>query len=107
MLSIINRIYDTIVKRKDADPKSSYVAGLFAKGSKKIAQKIGEEATETVLASAGGNKQEIVSESADLLFHLLVLWAAHDIKPDDIAEELTKREGMSGLDEKAQRTKNH
>jgi phosphoribosyl-ATP pyrophosphohydrolase len=104
MLSVLNRIYDTILGRRSADAKSSYVASLFAKGPKKMAQKIGEEATEVVLAASGGKAVEIVSESADLLFHLLVLWAAHGITPDDVATELAKREGISGIDEKAQRT---
>lgn len=105
MLTIIQRIYDTIVSRRQADPKSSYVAGLFAKGNNKIAQKIGEEATEVVLASAGGDRQEVIYESADLLFHLMVLWAAHDVTPEEVAAELSRREGMSGIDEKAQRAK--
>ena len=105
MMAILSRLYVTILERRKADAKSSYVAGLFAKGPKKIAQKIGEEATEVVLASSGGEKQEIVSESADLLFHLLVLWAAHGITPEDVANELTRREGVSGIDEKAQRVK--
>jgi phosphoribosyl-ATP pyrophosphohydrolase len=105
MLTIIQRIYDTIVSRRQADPQSSYVAGLFAKGNNKIAQKIGEEATEVVLASAGGKKQEVIYESADLLFHLMVLWAAHGVTPEEVAAELSRREGMSGIDEKAQRAK--
>jgi len=102
-LSILTRVYNTILARKSAEPTSSYVASLFAKGSKKIAQKVGEEATETVLASAGGNKKEIISESADLLFHLLVLWAAHDVTPDEVANELKRREGTSGIEEKKSR----
>jgi len=105
MMTALNRIYGTILARKNADAKSSYVASLFVKGSKKIAQKIGEEATEVVLAASGGDSQEIISESADLLFHLLVLWAAHGVTPDDIAAELAKREGTSGIDEKAGRSK--
>lgn len=103
MISVVNRIYETIVKRRNADKDSSYVASLFAKGNKKIAQKIGEEATEVVLASAGGDKHEIISESADLLFHMMVLWASHNITPDDIASELLKREGVSGIEEKKYR----
>ncbi len=103
MITILSRLYETILTRKGGDPTSSYVASLFAKGNLKIAQKVGEEATETVLAAAGGNKQEIISESADLLFHLLVLWAEHNITPAEIAAELEKREGKSGIEEKAQR----
>jgi phosphoribosyl-ATP pyrophosphohydrolase len=101
---IIQRLFDTVSARKQASPDTSYVAGLFAKGSKKIAQKVGEEATETVLASAGGDKKEIVAESADLLFHLLVLWAAHGVTPQDVMNELERREGISGIDEKKSRT---
>ena len=105
MQNILTRLFETIAARKNADPKSSYVASLFAKGNKKIAQKVGEEATETVLASAGGDKKEIVSESADLLFHLMVLWAAHGVTPDDVSAELERREGTSGIEEKSQRSK--
>jgi phosphoribosyl-ATP pyrophosphohydrolase len=102
-MEFILQLFDTIKGRKEADPKSSYVASLLAKGTKKIAQKVGEEATETVLASAGGNKQEIVAESADLLFHLLVLWAAHGVTPDEIIAELKRREGTSGIAERQSR----
>lgn len=105
MMTVLNRLYETINERKKADKASSYVASLFAKGTKKIAQKIGEEATEVVLASSGENKQEIICESADLLFHLMVLWSAHGVTPEDVATELARREGTSGLEEKAQRTK--
>ena len=105
MLNVLNRLYQTITERKNADPQSSYVASLFAKGPKKIAQKVGEESTEVVLAAAGGNKQEIISESADLLFHLCVLWAAHGVSPEDIGAELLAREGTSGIEEKRQRAK--
>lgn len=100
----IQQLFDTVCARKDANPDASYVASLFAKGNKKIAQKVGEEATETVLASAGGDRKEIVAESADLLFHLTVLWAAHGITPQDIATELKRREGVSGIEEKKSRT---
>jgi phosphoribosyl-ATP pyrophosphohydrolase len=103
--AFIQQLFDTVLARKQADPKSSYVASLFAKGPKKIAQKVGEEATETVLASAGGDKKEIVAESADLLFHLAVLWAAHEVTPEMVMDELKRREGVSGLDEKKARNK--
>jgi phosphoribosyl-ATP pyrophosphohydrolase len=106
-LSILSRLYDTVVARKNADPGSSYVASLVAKGPAKVAQKIGEEATETVIASAQGHKGSIIAESADLLFHLLILWAVHGITPDDIAHELERREGTSGIDEKKSRKGGH
>ena len=102
-MEFIQQLFNTILSRKQADPKSSYVASLFAKGNKKIAQKVGEEATETVLASAGGDQEEIIAESADLLFHLLVLWAAHGVTPEMVSDELKRREGTSGIDEKLSR----
>lgn len=100
----LHTLYTTIQSRKQADAASSYVASLFAKGNKKIAQKVGEEATEVVLASASGIRNDIIYESADLWFHLLVLMAAHDITPAEVLAELKRREGTSGLEEKASRT---
>jgi phosphoribosyl-ATP pyrophosphohydrolase len=97
------RLYTTIRSRKGADPKSSYVASLFGKGRSHIAKKLGEEATETVIAASGGEKKEVVHESADLLFHLMVLWADCGIIPEDVLNELKRREGTSGLEEKANR----
>ena len=97
------KLYATIKDRKNADPGTSYVASLFAKGRSKIAQKVGEEATETVIAASGGKPQEVVRESADLLFHLMVLWADCGIAPEDVLGELKRREGMSGLEEKMSR----
>ena len=89
--------------RKRAAPDSSYVAGLYAKGLDAILKKIGEEATETVLAAKTGDKAKIVHETADLWFHTLVLLAQQGLKPDDILSELDRRFGTSGLDEKAAR----
>ena len=89
--------------RKHAAPDSSYVAGLYAKGLDAILKKIGEEATETVLAAKTGDKAKIVHETADLWFHTLVLLAQQGLKPDDILSELDRRFGTSGLDEKAAR----
>ena len=93
-----------IASRKGGDPDSSYVARLFAKGRAKIAQKLGEEAVETVIAATSGDDAAIVSEAADLVFHLLVLLADADLSLDDIRAELARREGLSGLEEKAQRS---
>lgn len=101
--SVVSYLYKTILSRRGADPATSYVASLFDKGNGKIAQKVGEEAVETVLASAGGNRQEIINESADLLFHLLVLLAAHEVTPEEIFKELERREGTSGIEEKKSR----
>lgn len=100
---VIARLVDVIESRRNADPEVSYVARLFARGPRKIAQKLGEEAVETALAAVGDDKTETVSESADLLFHLLVLWAACDIRPQDVAAELARREGLSGIEEKKSR----
>jgi len=92
-----------IAARKGGDPDTSYVARLFAKGRAKIAQKLGEEAVETVIAATSGDDAAIVPEAADLVFHLLVLLADAGLSLDDVRAELARREGLSGLEEKAQR----
>ena len=102
---VLQRLYDVIEARKGDDPKESYTARLFADGLPKIAQKLGEEAVETVIAGAAGDAPATVRESADLLYHLLVLWAAAGIAPDEVWAELSRREGTSGLAEKAARQK--
>jgi len=99
----LDRLAATIRDRRGADPGSSYVASLFAKGRPKIAQKLGEEAVETVIA-AMAQPDKIVSEAADLIFHLLVLLADADVTLDDVRAELARREGMSGHTEKAARS---
>lgn len=99
------RLFAVIQSRKGGDEKSSYTAKLFESGIDKIAKKLGEEATETVIAAVKGNKAEMVGESADLFYHLLVLLAARDISPDDVFAELRRREGISGIDEKNSRKK--
>jgi len=101
---ILKRLEAPIGERMNASPDASYVAKLNAKGVSKIAQKVGEEATETVIAALSGSNDELVSESADLIFHLLVLLKAKGANLDDVCAELDRREGLSGLDEKAQRT---
>ncbi|WP_374943894.1 phosphoribosyl-ATP diphosphatase [Sphingomonas sp.] len=93
----------TIRARRGADPASSYTASLFARGRGRIAQKFGEEAVETVIAACGADPAKIVPEAADLLFHLLVLLADAGLSLDDVRAELTRREGVSGHDEKAAR----
>jgi len=92
-------------ERKSADPKTSYVAKLYAKGDKKIAQKVGEEAVEAAMAVAADDNLELVAESADLMFHLMVLLKARGLSLSDVASELARREGLSGLEEKAGRTR--
>lgn len=101
---VLETLYDTIQERRNhGDPATSYVAKITAKGRKKIAQKVGEEAVETVIAGVGSKPERIVSESADLLFHLLILWADAGITPDQVADELARRDGTSGIEEKASR----
>ena len=104
MTGTLEKLESTILARRDADPGSSYVASLFTKGMAKIAQKLGEEAVETVIAAMQGDKKGVTSEAADLLFHLTVLLAAAGVPLADVLAELDRREGRSGLDEKASRT---
>ncbi len=103
MSDILKKLAETLEARKGADPQSSYVAGLYAKGLDAVLKKIGEEATETVLAAKSGERARIVHETADLWFHTLVMLAQTGLKPDDILSELDRRFGVSGLDEKASR----
>ena len=103
MTDALSRLETTIAERRDADPASSYVALLFTKGLPRIAQKLGEEAIETVIAALDGDAQAITGEAADLLFHLQVLLSATGVPWADVLAELERREGKSGLDEKAER----
>lgn len=102
---VLQRLYAVIEARKGDDPDVSYTAQLLADGLPKIAQKLGEEAVETVIAGATGDGAATVRESSDLLYHLLVLWALLGIAPDEVWSELSRREGASGLAEKASRKK--
>lgn len=99
------RLETTIAARRDADPASSYVARLNARGVEKIAQKLGEEATETVIAALVQDRDALVSEAADLLFHLMVLLGAKDVPLAAVLAELDRREGTSGIAEKAARAR--
>jgi phosphoribosyl-ATP pyrophosphohydrolase len=99
----LDRLWEVIQSRRSADPQSSYTARLFARGRAKIAQKLGEEAVEAVIEGVGDNLPALVGESADLLYHLLVLWAAAGVSPADVAAELTRREGITGIEEKRAR----
>jgi len=103
MRATLHQLEQTIRQRRDADPAASYVARLTAKGRAKIAQKVGEEAVETVIAALADDRPGAVGESADLLFHLLVLLADLDISLDAVLDELDRREGVSGIAEKAAR----
>ncbi len=105
MTNPLAQLEATIAARRAADPAESYVARLFAKGRAKIAQKVGEEAVEAVIAAMAGDRDGLVSESADLFFHLAVLLAEQGASFDDVLAELDRREGVSGIAEKASRPK--
>ena len=100
---ILQRLTEVIESRKQADPSSSYVAKLFGKGEDAILKKVGEEATEVVLAAKSGDNSHLVYETADLWFHCMVLLAQHGLSADDVLNELARREGLSGIEEKANR----
>jgi len=104
MSDVLEQIADILEQRKGMAPDSSYVASLYAKGLDSILKKVGEEATETVIAAKDGNAKQIVYETADLWFHTLVMLAHQGLKPDDVLQELARRFGKSGLQEKAERT---
>ena len=100
---VLDRLYKTVLSRKGADPASSYTAKLFSRGTAKIAQKLGEEAVETVIEAIRGDRDKIADESADLLYHLTVLWADAKIEPAEVYARLAAREGTSGIEEKKAR----
>jgi phosphoribosyl-ATP pyrophosphohydrolase len=100
---ILARLADTLEGRKQADPAKSYVARLYQKGLDAILKKVAEEAAETIMAAKDGEREKIIYETADLWFHSLVLLAQQGIRPDEILDELARREGLSGLVEKANR----
>ncbi|MBM3597131.1 MAG: phosphoribosyl-ATP diphosphatase [Alphaproteobacteria bacterium] len=101
---VLERLYRTIESRRGASPETSHTAKLFSKGTDKIAQKLGEEAVETVIEAIRGKPKKVVAESADLLYHLLVLWADRGIMPSEVWAELIRREAMSGVEEKQARS---
>jgi len=103
MSDTLARLAEVLEQRKQADPDGSYVAGLYQKGLDAILKKIGEEATETVMAAKDGDRDKIIYETADLWFHCLVLLAQQGLHPDDVTRELERRFGLSGLAEKARR----
>lgn len=102
---VLSKIHQTLLSRLDADPGSSYVASLYGKGLDAILKKIGEEATETVMAAKDGVADKVIYEVADLWFHTMVLLAQQGLEPNQVIEELAKRMGVSGLEEKASRKK--
>jgi phosphoribosyl-ATP pyrophosphohydrolase len=100
---VLDRLYVVIDSRKGADPNTSYTARLFSRGRQQIAKKLGEEAVEALIEGIRGDKPKLVGESADVLYHLLTLWAATGVKPRAVWAELARREGLSGIAEKASR----
>ena len=105
MENILQQLAEVLEERKNADPDSSYVAKLYNKGLDDILKKIGEEATETVMAAKDGDSDKIIYETADLWFHCMILLANQGLKPDDVLTELGRRFGLSGIEEKANRIK--
>jgi phosphoribosyl-ATP pyrophosphohydrolase len=103
--AVLDRLWQAIGARRGADPENSYTARLFAAGRPKIAQKLGEEAVEAVIAAIAEEPARLVGESADLIYHLFVLWADAGVAPADVAAELARREGTSGIAEKRARAK--
>lgn len=99
----LDHLFAAIESRRSSDPAVSYTAKLLSQGTAKCAKKLGEEAVEAALAAVSGDKRELVAESADLLYHLAVVWAACGVKPADVYAALAAREGRSGVDEKASR----
>lgn len=100
---VLARLADVVASRRGGDPAKSYVARLFSKAPDAILKKIGEEATETVMAAKDADPDRIVAETADLWFHCVVMLAHYGLRPEDVTAELARREGLSGLDEKAAR----
>ena len=102
-MTTLARLFETIDSRKSADPESSWTAKLLAKGPEKCAEKFGEEAVEAIIEAVKGDRERLTSEAADVLYHLLVMLAARDVTLDDVLAELERREGTSGIAEKASR----
>jgi phosphoribosyl-ATP pyrophosphohydrolase len=103
MNDTLNRLAELLEQRKSADPQTSYVAKLYAKGMDSILKKVGEEAAETIIAAKNGDNEHLIYETADLWFHTLIMLAKAGLKPQDVLDELARREGLSGIAEKASR----
>jgi phosphoribosyl-ATP pyrophosphohydrolase len=102
---VLDRLFDVIESRRDADPTVSHSARLLSRGAAKVAQKFGEEAVECLIEAVAGNREALIGESADVLYHLLVLWVSSGVSPVEVWAELIHREGISGITEKAARAK--
>lgn len=103
MNDVLDRLSELLEQRKGADPQTSYVAKLYSKGVDAVLKKVGEEAAETIIAAKDGDPQKIIYETADLWFHCMVMLAQAGLKPQDVLDELARREGLSGIVEKAAR----
>jgi len=103
--AVLDRLFAVITARRDADPAQSHSARLLSRGSAKVAQKFGEEAVECLIEAVAGNARALVAESADVLYHLIVMWVATGVTPAEVWAELERREGVSGIAEKASRTR--
>ncbi len=103
--AVLDRLWSVVVSRQTADPAVSHSARLLSRGTAKVAQKFGEEAVECLIEAVAGNRDAVIAESADVLYHLIVLWVASGIRPDEVWEELKRREGISGIAEKAARAR--
>jgi phosphoribosyl-ATP pyrophosphohydrolase len=104
--AVLDRLWSVVMSRRDANPAVSHSARLLSRGTAKVAQKFGEESVECLIEAVAGNRDAVVAESADVLYHLIVLWVATGIRPDEVWEELKRREGISGIAEKAARARN-
>jgi phosphoribosyl-ATP pyrophosphohydrolase len=102
---VLDRLYEVVMDRRTADPSASHSARLLSRGLEKVAQKFGEEAIECLIEGAAGNHDAVVAESADVLYHLIVLWVANRVRPEEVWRELRRREGISGIAEKASRAR--
>jgi phosphoribosyl-ATP pyrophosphohydrolase len=100
---VLDRLWGTVLSRKDASPSESHSARLLARGTAKVAQKFGEEAVECLIEAVAGRRTPLIGESADVLYHLLVMWVDAGLRPEEVWAELARREGMSGIAEKASR----
>ena len=104
--AVLDRLWTVVMSRRTANPAVSHSARLLSRGAAKVAQKFGEEAVECLIEAVAGNRDAVIAESADVLYHLIVLWVASGIRPDEVWDELKRREGISGIAEKASRARN-
>lgn len=101
--SVLDRLHEVVLSRRGADPSVSHSARLLSRGTAKVAQKFGEEAVECLIEAVSGNRDALIAESADVLYHLIVMWVAAGVTPNEVWAELERREGISGIAEKASR----